>query len=100
MHNTSRKLRNVDSLYFFACVFTSPTTSAFWKGYDAYVVFLAGVDTFREDEVGRASLYVGATRAKLTLYITGLNSRILTETERVISRSRALRAGEDPAAIA
>lgn len=61
------------------------------KGYDAYVVFLVGVDLFRSDEAGRASLYVGATRAKLKLYCTGLNSRLLTETERVINHARALR---------
>ena len=61
------------------------------KGYDAYVVFLAGVDLFNEDEAGRASFYVGATRAKLTLYISGLKSPILTETQLVVDRARSLR---------
>jgi superfamily I DNA/RNA helicase len=61
------------------------------KGYDAYVVFLAGADLFREDEAGRASFYVGATRAKLTLHVTGLKSAILTEAQQVIARARSLR---------
>lgn len=64
------------------------------KGYDAYVVFLAGVDTFQEDEPGRASLYVGATRAKLVLYMTGLNSHVMTEARQVVARARVLKAGE------
>lgn len=62
------------------------------KGYDAYIVFLAGADLFRSDEAGRASFYVGATRAKLMLYVTGLNSGLLAETQRVINRARDLRA--------
>jgi superfamily I DNA/RNA helicase len=61
------------------------------KGYDAYIVFLAGVDLFKEDQVGRASFYVGATRAKLTLYITGLQCPLMTETQQVIARARSLR---------
>jgi superfamily I DNA/RNA helicase len=64
------------------------------KGYDAYVVFLAGVDTFQEDEPGRASLYVGATRAKLVLYVTGLNAHLLTEARQLVARARALKANE------
>lgn len=60
------------------------------KGYDAHVVFLAGVDGFREDEAGRASFYVGATRAKLMLYISGLKARLLTEVQQVIRRARTL----------
>jgi superfamily I DNA/RNA helicase len=61
------------------------------KGYDAYIVFLAGVDLFREDEARRASFYVGATRAKLTLNISGLKSPIMTETQLVVDRARTLR---------
>jgi len=41
------------------------------KGYDAYVVFLVGSDQFENTREGRASFYVGATRAKLMLYVTG-----------------------------
>ena len=43
------------------------------KGYDAPIVFLVGVDNFPTDKEGRASFYVGATRAKLHLYISGLD---------------------------
>jgi superfamily I DNA/RNA helicase len=42
------------------------------KGYDSYVVFLVGIDNFGTDNKGRASFYVGATRAKLQLYLTGI----------------------------
>ena len=50
------------------------------KGYDAYVVFIVGADQFQTDIrnindinniQGRASFYVGATRARLMLYVTG-----------------------------
>jgi len=61
------------------------------KGYDAYVVFLAGVDLFHSDAAGRATFYVGATRAKLRLYLTGLDSGLLAEAERVIDRAKGLR---------
>jgi len=61
------------------------------KGYDSYVTFLAGVDLFRSDEAGRASLYVGATRSKLLLNVSGLSSPLMSEMERVIARARALR---------
>jgi superfamily I DNA and RNA helicase len=44
------------------------------KGYDAYVVFLVGADLFETNDEGRASFYVGATRAKLALYVTGILS--------------------------
>ncbi len=61
------------------------------KGYDAYIVFLVGLDLFKPDEAGRASYYVGATRSKLSLYVSGLNSDLLIESKRVVSRARALR---------
>jgi hypothetical protein len=41
------------------------------KGYDAYIVFLVGTDQFANTREGRASFYVGATRAKMALYVTG-----------------------------
>lgn len=43
------------------------------KGYDAPIVFLAGADSFTLDKEGRAAFYVGATRAKLHLYISGID---------------------------
>jgi superfamily I DNA and RNA helicase len=41
------------------------------KGYDAMVVFLVGVDQFDDEPKDRAIFYVGATRSKLALYLTG-----------------------------
>lgn len=48
------------------------STIASAKGYDAPIVFLLGADTLSTDTKGRASFYVGATRAKLALTITGV----------------------------
>ena len=45
------------------------------KGHDAYLVFLLGADLFGTDRNDRASFYVGTTRAKMGLVITG----VLTE---------------------
>lgn len=45
------------------------------KGYDAQAVFLIGVDLFDRDKPGRAAFYVGASRAKLMLYITGIQGK-------------------------
>lgn len=36
------------------------------------MVFLLGTDLFDLDARGRATFYVGATRAKVLLYITGV----------------------------
>jgi superfamily I DNA and RNA helicase len=49
----------------------STTNSA--KGYDAQIVLMAATDRISTEPDGRASFYVSATRAKLLLYITGLN---------------------------
>jgi superfamily I DNA and RNA helicase len=55
------------------------------KGYDAQIVFVAGADLFGLENEGRASFYVGATRAKMMLYITGLDSpnTLITEAETI-----------------
>jgi superfamily I DNA/RNA helicase len=42
------------------------------KGYDCPIVILAGADLFWTDKEGRASFYVGATRAKTVLFVTGV----------------------------
>jgi superfamily I DNA and RNA helicase len=57
------------------------------KGYDAQIVFLVGVDQFSTDKKGRASFYVGATRSKMLLYLSGLDNSetLLTEAEVVNS---------------
>lgn len=44
------------------------------KGYDAPIGFLIGVDTFTPDAEGRARFYVGCTRAKHLLYVTGIET--------------------------
>ncbi len=49
------------------------------KGYDAYVVFLVGAHVFRGDVEGRAAFYVGATRAKHLLTVTGTSGPLLEE---------------------
>jgi len=55
------------------------------KGYDAQIVFVAGTDLFDTENEGRASFYVGATRAKMLLYISGLNKpgTLITEIEAI-----------------
>lgn len=55
------------------------------KGYDAPIVFLAGADRFGDGREGRAGFYVGATRAKLMLYVTGVaqSPSLLTEAKGV-----------------
>jgi superfamily I DNA and RNA helicase len=65
------------------CLTISTTKSA--KGYDAPIVFLAGVDDFTLENADRASFYVGATRAKRLLYVTGLDKpdTLITEAEKV-----------------
>jgi superfamily I DNA and RNA helicase len=55
------------------------------KGYDAPVVFLVGADQFENTREGRASFYVGATRAKMLLFVSGLNTHLslVQEAEQV-----------------
>ncbi|MEM8494484.1 MAG: ATP-binding domain-containing protein [Planctomycetota bacterium] len=42
------------------------------KGYDAPLVILVGCDRIKSDTEGRAQFYVGATRAKHHLVLTGI----------------------------
>jgi superfamily I DNA and RNA helicase len=53
------------------CLTISTTHGA--KGYDAPIVFVVGADRFDATREGRAGFYVAATRAKLLLYVTGVN---------------------------
>jgi len=58
------------------------------KGYDAPVVFLIGGNLFQRTSEGRATFYVGATRAKHLLYIAGLNrSNTLSEEANEITKA-------------
>jgi hypothetical protein len=68
------------------------------KGYDVPVVFLAGVDRLTTTEQDRALFYVGATRAKHMLYVSGTTARgqqteLLAEAARVlkVQKSRTQR---------
>ncbi len=67
--------------YIFRDDYLTLSTTRGAKGYDAHVVFLIGTDQFIPDTTGRASFYVGATRAKTLLYISGLDKpgTLLTE---------------------
>ena len=58
-----------DFIFRDGCLTVSTVNSA--KGYDAQVVFLLAADQYSLEPAGRASFYVGATRAKLLLYVTG-----------------------------
>ena len=63
------------------------------KGYEAPVVFLMAADTFGADPRGRASFYVGATRDKQLLYVSGVRSAIdpsLLEESLDVQRSMRL----------
>ena len=55
------------------------------KGYDAPIVFLAGIDRIRTDKEGRAAFYVAATRAKMFLYLSGIKQQysLLDEARKV-----------------
>jgi len=55
------------------------------KGYDAPIVFLAGIDMIRTDKEGRAAFYVAATRAKMFLYLSGITQQysLLEEARKV-----------------
>lgn len=61
------------------------STVASAKGYDAPAVILAGGDDFPDDIEGRASFYVGFTRAREWLYCTCAGkSPLMTELERAL----------------
>lgn len=57
------------------------------KGYDDPIVFVIGADRFETDTKGRAAFYVGATRAKMLLYVTGMErgQSLLSETKAVLN---------------
>jgi superfamily I DNA and RNA helicase len=64
---------NQKDRYIFAPSHLTLSTTHSAKGYDAPVVFVVGTDLFQLDNEGRASFYVGVTRAKLVLYLSGLD---------------------------
>lgn len=60
------------------------------KGYDAPIVFLCGVDRFDVGRQGRAGFYVGATRAKLLLFVSGVEREEPTLLEEALSVVKVL----------
>jgi predicted nucleic-acid-binding Zn-ribbon protein len=66
------------------------STIASAKGYDAPVVFLIGADELATDLQGRASFYVGATRAKLSLFISGTKQRTAGLLDELLLASQSL----------
>jgi len=64
------------------------STVASAKGLDAYVVLLVSADAFDEDLKGRAAFYVGCTRARELMEVTGVggSARLLTEYGRAMER--------------
>lgn len=61
------------------------------KGYDAAHVFVMGADEFATDSTGRAQLYVGATRARQNLCISGVRSGHHTLLDEALACSEALK---------
>lgn len=69
------------------------------KGYDAPIVFFIGCDLIPNTKEGRASFYVGATRAKLILHVSGVSQppSLLQECQTVLHRLQAVDTTETPA---
>jgi superfamily I DNA/RNA helicase len=68
--------------------FLSMSTVASAKGYDAYCVLLASANDFPTDVSGRASFYVGCTRAIEYLEVFAHGRRgLVVEMEEALSRS-------------
>ncbi|MBV8113203.1 MAG: ATP-binding domain-containing protein, partial [Silvibacterium sp.] len=55
------------------------------KGYDSPIVFLMGADLFGETVESRARFYVGATRAKMHLFVTGIRGQGFAEEAVAVS---------------
>lgn len=65
------------------CLTFSTVASA--KGYDAYCVFLVSANEFKPDIDGRASFYVGCTRAIEYLEVTGYSDAgLMSEAARAV----------------
>ena len=66
------------------------STIASAKGYDAPVVFVLGVDEIGTETQDRAGFYVGATRAKLHLVVTGMRKVEPSLLDEIVATARAL----------
>jgi superfamily I DNA and RNA helicase len=66
------------------------------QGYDASIVFLMGTDRLDGDETEhRATLYVGATRAKFQLLVSGVQRDVPTLLDEIATAVEVLK-GDDP----
>jgi superfamily I DNA and RNA helicase len=84
LNKSERDLRLIDTGYL------AVTTAASAKGYDAFIVFVVGLDDYGLDTHGRAMSYVAATRAKYQLYLSGIKGQgLMAEAEAVVKRVRA-----------
>ena len=72
------------------------STVASAKGYDAPVVLLLGADGFGVEPKDRAKFYVGATRAKLHLVVSGVPGPEPTLFDEIVATAEAL----SPASVA
>jgi superfamily I DNA and RNA helicase len=72
------------------------STIASAKGYDAPIVFLLGVDELATDTKGRASFYVGATRAKLILNLSGMRRSERSLLDEAVAGAQALAQSKTP----
>ena len=73
------------------------STIASAKGYDAPIVLMMGADELATDTNGRASFYVGATRAKLHLIVSGVRRNYPTLLDEAWRASRELDQPTSPA---
>jgi superfamily I DNA/RNA helicase len=89
--------RNKNTLLLEDGVLTASTIASA-KGYDAAVVFLLGADLLPTDVEGRALFYVGATRSKMVLKVSGVGGKIGLLPE--IVRASEILAGEAKAKAA
>lgn len=65
------------------------STTASAKGYDAPAVILAGAEEFEDEVSGRASMYVGCTRAREWLVFSSAGeSPLVTEMARAVEASK------------
>jgi superfamily I DNA and RNA helicase len=83
IHNVNKSLPLIED------GFLTLSTIASAKGYDAPVVFLLGADELATDPQGRASFYVGATRAKLTLCVSGVKQVRPTLLDEILLASKS-----------
>lgn len=76
------------------------STVASSKGYDAPVVFLLGVDELSTSTQDRATFYVGATRAKLHLVVTGVQKSEASLFGEVLLAAKAIASASASAPVA